>query len=270
VEGLEDRRVLSVAAPVGPAHAGPLVAGPAAPHGPAAVPLTFTGVAVQNGALVAQGLIGANPFSTAITLTTGSASPAVGSAAGPAATTPILTLHLAPIDLNLLGLEVKTSEICLNITATSGPGNLLGNLLTDVAGLLNGGTPLGNILGGLTGGQLNTLTNGLTGLLNGVAGALTSPAAAGATAAPAGGVTNILHLSLGPVNLNLLGLNVALNNCANPAGPVTVDVNAISGSGDLLGNLLTDVANLLNGPGLSTATVDAALTRIADNLLAII
>ena len=39
----------------------------------------------------------------------------------------------------------------------------------------------------------------------------------------------LLHLSLGAVNLNLLGLVVNLNNCATPAGPVTVDITAQSG-----------------------------------------
>src|SRR4051794_17601436 len=34
-------------------------------------------------------------------------------AAGPAAGTPILNLHLGAINLNLLGLVVQTSEICL-------------------------------------------------------------------------------------------------------------------------------------------------------------
>jgi hypothetical protein len=49
----------------------------------------------------------------------------------------ILNLVLGPLDLNLLGLEVHLNRVVLNIVATPGPGNLLGNLLCAVAGLLD-------------------------------------------------------------------------------------------------------------------------------------
>ena len=42
-----------------------------------------------------------------------------------------------PIRLNLLGLIVRTNTIHLSITAQPGPGNLLGNLLCDIAHLLD-------------------------------------------------------------------------------------------------------------------------------------
>jgi len=54
----------------------------------------------------------------------------------------ILDLVLGPINLNLLGLVVTTNQIHLNITAQSGPGNLVGNLLCAVANLLNNNGPL--------------------------------------------------------------------------------------------------------------------------------
>jgi len=50
----------------------------------------------------------------------------------------ILHLNLGPLSLNLLGLQVNLNQVVLNINAVSGPGNLLGNLLCDVANLLNG------------------------------------------------------------------------------------------------------------------------------------
>ncbi|CAN5297379.1 hypothetical protein BH18ACT9_BH18ACT9_00570 [soil metagenome] len=50
----------------------------------------------------------------------------------------ILNLVLGPLDLNLLGLKVHLDKVVLNIVATPGPGNLLGNLLCAVAGLLDG------------------------------------------------------------------------------------------------------------------------------------
>ena len=49
----------------------------------------------------------------------------------------ILDLTLGPLDLNLLGLMVHLDTVHLNITAQSGPGNLLGNLLCGVAHLLD-------------------------------------------------------------------------------------------------------------------------------------
>jgi hypothetical protein len=49
----------------------------------------------------------------------------------------ILTLDVGPIFLDLLGLQVQTNEIILNITAVPGPGNLLGNLLCAVVHLLD-------------------------------------------------------------------------------------------------------------------------------------
>ncbi len=70
---------------------------------------------------------------------------------GPATTDPtLLTLDLKPLDINLLGLEVQTSEIMVTISAQPGSGALLGNLLTDVSGLLNlqgVNTALNNVLG---------------------------------------------------------------------------------------------------------------------------
>jgi len=57
---------------------------------------------------------------------------------------PILDLMVGPINLNLLGLVVETSQICLNISSQSGPGNLLGNLLCSLTGLLDNGANLGS------------------------------------------------------------------------------------------------------------------------------
>jgi hypothetical protein len=58
----------------------------------------------------------------------------------------ILHLDLGPLDLNLLGLQVDLSRIVLDITAQAGAGNLLGNLLCAVAGLLDSPGPLATLL----------------------------------------------------------------------------------------------------------------------------
>jgi hypothetical protein len=59
----------------------------------------------------------------------------------------ILSLDLGPINLNVLGLVIRTNQIQLRIDAVQGPGNLLGNLLCGITGLLNpatGGTGVAN------------------------------------------------------------------------------------------------------------------------------
>jgi hypothetical protein len=61
------------------------------------------------------------------------------------ATCDILRLVLGPLDLNLLGLRVQLNRVVLRITAEAGPGNLLGNLLCAIAGLLDRGGLLGII-----------------------------------------------------------------------------------------------------------------------------
>jgi len=70
----------------------------------------------------------------------------------------ILHLTLGPLDLNLLGLVVHLDQVVLDITAEQGPGNLLGNLLCAVAGLLD--PPTGG------GGGLGGILNGIVALLN--------------------------------------------------------------------------------------------------------
>jgi len=57
----------------------------------------------------------------------------------------ILHLTLGPLHLDLLGLVVDLNQVQLDITAVQGAGNLLGNRLCAVAGLLDGGGPLSQI-----------------------------------------------------------------------------------------------------------------------------
>ena len=166
-----------------------------------------------------------------------------------------------------MGLDVATSPICLDITAVPGPGNLLGNLLYGIAGLLNNGTSLSQVLNGLTASQLTQLETGLTGLLNGALSKATSSAAFNGISGTTAGATNILNLSLGPLNLNLLGLNVHLDNCDN--GPVTVDITAVPGAGNLLGNLLSGIAHLLD-TGASPIAILTHLQKVAQAITALL
>jgi hypothetical protein len=201
------------------------------------VPITITGVAVDpNNAnqLLVTGIAGTSAFTTPLRI---GATPAAA-----AAQCPILNLSLGPINLNLLGLNVSTSPICLDVTAIPG-GGLLGDLLCGIANLLAGGTPIGTAIGGLPAQQQAQVLNGLASLLDQTLDRVFS------NTANIAATCEVLSLSLGPLDLNLLGLRVELDDCAN--GPVTVDIDAVQGGG-LLGDLLCSLANR-RGNDLSTA-----------------
>ncbi len=222
------------------------------------LPTVITSVTVVEGRLMANGLVGAKPFQTPITLT---------STPGPiaaAATCPILNLRLEPIHLSVLGLNVDTSAICLDITAIQGA--LLGDLLCGIANLLSapGGNPaaiLARILATMPDDQLALLTNGLTQILNQAVFIPVSQSTAlqGVTASSPAAMCDVLNLALGPLDLNLLGLRVELDDCAN--GPVTVAITATPGGG-LLGDLLCSLAGGPNNTA-NTRTL-TILQRIAD------
>ena len=76
----------------------------------------------------------------------------------------------------------------------------------------------------------------------------TTQTTAAAPATQATASCGILHLELGPLDLDVLGLVVHLDK-------VVLDLTAVPGAGNLLGNLLCSVVNLLNSGG--------ALTQIA-------
>jgi hypothetical protein len=147
--------------------------GTAAAQGPApqastiTVPITGTGgggtfagtftlqrFANQAGQVVALGVL-----SGTLTAANGTVTSVIKNVALPAAiadaTCQILHLDLGPLSLDILGLQVNLSRVVLDITAQSGAGNLLGNLLCGVANLLNNPNglvaALNNILGSLFG-----------------------------------------------------------------------------------------------------------------------
>jgi hypothetical protein len=162
-------------APVASASAAPAAAAAAAAAPAAATPRTtasspinqvlagvgtFTGsfaptsFSNQNGQLAVTGVVtgtlttlagATTPVTQTVTTTVASAT-----AAG---TCKILNLVLGPLHLDVLGVVVDLNQVVLNITAQSGAGNLLGNLLCAVAGLLdgNGINGLANLLNRLLG-----------------------------------------------------------------------------------------------------------------------
>lgn len=114
---------------------------------------TATSVSVVNGVLTVTGqLVG-----TATNIATGQVEQVnetisgTLTQAGNPARCDILQLDLGPLNLDLLGLVIDLSAIDLDIYAVPGAGNLLGNLLCAVAGLLDGPDPLGGLLDQLLG-----------------------------------------------------------------------------------------------------------------------
>jgi hypothetical protein len=77
----------------------------------------------------------------------------------------------------------------------------------------------------------------------------------------------VLDLVLGPLHLDLLGLVVDLNQ-------VHLNITAQPGNGNLLGNLVCAIANLLNGTGGgnagAAATLVNSLATLLNNLLALL
>ena len=127
------------------------------------IPVTGTGTAgTFVGTFQLQRFVATGSTVSAVGLLTGTVTNAAGvvtsivrNVALPVAvvdpTCEILHLDLGPLHLDLLGLQIDLSQIVLDITAQSGAGNLLGNLLCAVANLLNNPSGLANLLNRILG-----------------------------------------------------------------------------------------------------------------------
>lgn len=175
----------------------------------------------------------------------------------PAATTPVLTAHVAPVNLNLLGAVVQTSAIDVSLIAHSGPGLVLGNVVTDLANLLNTPPKNGKIDLNTITGQLQTLLNELNAQVPGIPAVPTTP-----TTTPTGS-THVLGLVVPPIDLNLLGLVLTTDQ-------ITVNADAQTGNGNLLGNLLSDLLNTLNSTPQQLTTLNNELNALLAKVVGIL
>ena len=169
----------------------------------------------------------------------------------------VLDLTVPPIDLNLLGLLLTTDQVAVNADAATGPGDLLGNVLTlllDTAGATPGQVSalnanlngiLGKVIGVLNAAEL-TLPAGAVAALPGVLQTLARP---DLVAAQPGALAPVLDLSIAtpdpaspPVAVDLLGLVVTTGN-------VNLRLAARTGERAVLGNLVYNVAHLLDPNG---------------------
>jgi len=187
---------------------------------------TISTITTQQGTYTAV-----KPFASKVTRKTAARGTGVRSTQQANRICDVLNLNLAPLHLELLGLIIDLDRVVLTIKADSN-GGLLGSLLCGLAGG-------GGILGTTTNAAQLTSVAKSSGLS--VGPGFNIPVN---TAAPATGSSNVpqalqavctvLDLSLGPLDLNLLGLMVHLDRVhlritANPAG-------------GLLGSLLCSLA----------------------------
>jgi hypothetical protein len=159
----------------------------------------------------------------------------------------ILTLRLAPVFLELLGLQVRTSTINLQIYAV--PNGVLGRLFCDLA---NARVSFPR--------AARDLNSRLHGRPLQVMSARDSIPARTAQAAPAS--CQVLRLVLGPLHLNLLGLVVDFYG-QNKSSPVVVTITAVPSQG-LLGQLLCGLAG---GTGINSLSgLQSLLSSLGLNL----
>lgn len=173
---------------------------------------------------------------------TGLTASAAGAAVTATASTPAKTVTSAPA----ASVGSLTSAVKGTFTNSAGKGTFSGTFTPQKFSVTNGVLQATGVLKGTltnaNGTSLGTVNQTVTDSVN-------TSAAANAVAG-----CQVLNLVLGPLNLNLLGLVVTLNQ-------VTLNITAVPGAGNLLGNLLCAVVNLLNGTGGLTS-LSALLNQI--------
>jgi len=149
------------------------VTGTAAGVGTVAGNFAISRFALQDGQLVAIGALTATVTDTtgavvqtfvqqvAFPVASGGSGAAAAQTAGAVTAAAIgscdiLNLVLGPLHLDVLGLVIDLNQVVLNITGTTGAGDLLGNLLCAITGLFDAGS---------IGTQLVNLLNQLIGVL---------------------------------------------------------------------------------------------------------
>jgi len=152
-----------------------------------------------------------------------------------------LLVALSPLSAAAAPAAQVTNPLTVPITGTVADGStFVGSFTLQSVRIVNGQLAA---VGTLTG----TITNVLGQVVGTVTQTVTLPLAVS-------GTCDILHLTLGPLDLNLLGLMVHLDR-------VVLDITASAAPGNLLGNLLCVVAHLLDNGGPLTA-ISNLLNRI--------
>lgn len=162
----------------------------------------------------------------------------------------------------LLGalLIVATTLTTTGVAQAAKPGSGTGSL--PVTGELSDGGTFEGTISDLTASVNDAGDVVVSGVLNGTATTadgtttqITDQAFTTTAALQPGGACDILFLDLGPIFLDLLGLQVDLSQ-------ITLDVNAVPGAGNLLGNLLCAITGLLDNPGNTANGIANLLNQV--------
>lgn len=147
---------------------------------------------------------------------------------------PVLDLTLGPLDLNLLGAMIHLDKVHLVITADSS-GGVLGSLLCSLAGKAGGLTSMKAVKSlNKAANRSGLATKGLSFSVPLYQKTTSSGVTTLATTKSPLAICNVLDLTLGPLDLNLLGLMVHLDT-------VHLVITADS-TGGILGSLLCSLA----------------------------
>jgi hypothetical protein len=164
----------------------------------------------------------------------------------------------------LLGLLILVSLVAMPVAAQNTGGGLnlpvVGSVTGDAVGTITGNFNLQRFA--LQNGQLVAIGT-FTGTVRDASGNILRSVVAAVAAAVAQGPNQpscqILDLNIGPINLDLLGLVVTTD-------PINLNITAQPGAGNLLGNLLCSVANLLNNPSQQLVSLLNNLLRVIGSL----
>src|SRR5207248_2380151 len=145
------------------------------------------------------------------------------------------------------GLTVQTDPIMVTLSTQGGDGKLLGNLLSGITTIIN--------TQGLS-SALNNVLSTTVDLVNSASLHVSGVGSGSLDTAPAA-TTPVLDLFVAPVHLDLLGLLAT-------TAPIHLTITAHSGNGLVLGNVVTDLANLFNPPLPNTLNIDDLNQRLAN------
>jgi hypothetical protein len=145
---------------------------------------------------------------------------------------------LAPATAQAANNNNNTNSLNIPVTGTGSAGAFIGTFHIVNFTFQNGQVFANGIISG-------TVTSS-AGIVTSIVQTASAQLAASGGASAAAASCTILHLVLGPINLNILGLQITTNQ-------IVLDISAIPGAGNLLGNLLCEIANLLNNPSQTLA-----------------
>ncbi|HVG74691.1 MAG TPA: hypothetical protein VM824_04875 [Thermoleophilaceae bacterium] len=222
----------------------PVAAADAAPASSSSKSRVTVGAKIKRFAVVDRKIVARGVLTSRVTgggETKAAKTPVTFAVAAQAGRCHVLTLNLKDLQLSLLGLNVDLSEVNLRIFAVrrGADSGILGRLF---CALSRSSVRLGR---GASTARAHEVVRALNSRLEdhpmrafrATAVVAREGDASAAQAAPS---CKVLHLELGPLDLNLLGLVVQLYG-ANPRQPVTLDITATPGGG-VLGDLFCSVS----------------------------